>query len=256
MSKAYHGMLNRCVDKRKYLYTPWREQMTTEKTVHLFFSKAFTDETFDRFIEPIRDDLDELYKKSDVKEIIFCSNWDSLTEHLKSKKVKSISIHQAELDNTTAIEVVNMVRTLSKLIELDYEISVSVSIFSGADVALIKDLQKSGIIGIIPNSRDYGWDECEKGVLAQWAGIPYWPKHIIDQLPGSKSKPELGSLKEIKLTPRQNQILNIVLERGSSNKVIARSLNISESTVKLHLGHIFKKYGVKNRTQLAVFAKK
>lgn len=48
-------------------------------------------------------------------------------------------------------------------------------------------------------------------------------------------KPE----QEIQLTPRQSQILNIVTTRGASNKVIAKMLNISESTVKLHLSSIF-----------------
>lgn len=59
----------------------------------------------------------------------------------------------------------------------------------------------------------------------------------------------------IKLTARQTQILNIINSRGASNKVIARMLNISESTVKLHVGAILKKYGVRNRTQLAIFSK-
>lgn len=59
-------------------------------------------------------------------------------------------------------------------------------------------------------------------------------------------------INQIELTPRQSQILQLVKTRGASNKVIARMLNLSESTIKLHLGIIFKKYGVKNRTQLAV----
>jgi DNA-binding NarL/FixJ family response regulator len=59
----------------------------------------------------------------------------------------------------------------------------------------------------------------------------------------------------IKLTPRQSQILALVSERGASNKVIARMLDISESTVKLHVSAILKKYGVRNRTQLAIFSK-
>lgn len=58
----------------------------------------------------------------------------------------------------------------------------------------------------------------------------------------------------VELTPRQSQILQLVKTRGASNKVIARMLNLSESTIKLHLGIIFRKYGVKNRTQLAVSA--
>ena len=59
----------------------------------------------------------------------------------------------------------------------------------------------------------------------------------------------------IMLTPRQNQVLDLVSNRGASNKAIARSLNISESTVKLHMSAILKKYGCRNRTQLAVFSR-
>lgn len=63
-------------------------------------------------------------------------------------------------------------------------------------------------------------------------------------------------LNTIELTPRQEQIVSLIQCRGASNKVIAKMLNITESTVKLHISHIFKKCGVKNRTQLAVFLKK
>jgi DNA-binding NarL/FixJ family response regulator len=57
------------------------------------------------------------------------------------------------------------------------------------------------------------------------------------------------------LTPRQRQILDIVATRGISNKSIARMLHISESTVKLHMSGILKKFGLRNRTQLALFAR-
>lgn len=71
-----------------------------------------------------------------------------------------------------------------------------------------------------------------------------------------KNKPKQTEDKNIvKLTARQSQILHIIQNRGASNKTIARMLNLSESTVKLHVGSIFKKYGVKNRTQLALFAR-
>jgi DNA-binding CsgD family transcriptional regulator len=58
----------------------------------------------------------------------------------------------------------------------------------------------------------------------------------------------------ITLTVRQAQVLQLVQTRGASNKTIARMLGLTESTVKLHMGAILKKYGVKNRTQLAVFS--
>ena len=62
-------------------------------------------------------------------------------------------------------------------------------------------------------------------------------------------------LVKIILTPRQRQILEIVATRGISNKSIARMLHISESTVKLHMSGILKKFGLRNRTQLALFAR-
>ena len=53
------------------------------------------------------------------------------------------------------------------------------------------------------------------------------------------------------LTPRQKEVLEEVCN-GMSNKEIARHIGMAESTVKLHLTEIFKKFGVKTRTQLII----
>lgn len=76
----------------------------------------------------------------------------------------------------------------------------------------------------------------------------------VKQMVYSKVATVREKVHQIELTPRQAQIVQLVKTRGVSNKVIARMLNLSESTIKLHLGIIFRKYGVKNRTQLAVSA--
>lgn len=68
-----------------------------------------------------------------------------------------------------------------------------------------------------------------------------------------KKKSAAKNKDTVTLTVRQAQISQIIQERGVSNKVIAKMLNLSESTVKLHVGAILKKYGVRNRTQLALF---
>lgn len=49
------------------------------------------------------------------------------------------------------------------------------------------------------------------------------------------------------LSTREIEVLTLVA-RGASNKEIARSLHISEATVKTHLIHIFSKLGVADRT--------
>ncbi len=44
------------------------------------------------------------------------------------------------------------------------------------------------------------------------------------------------------------------IKAGSSNREIARTLSISEETVKRHLSNIFEKLGVSSRLELAVLA--
>lgn len=56
-----------------------------------------------------------------------------------------------------------------------------------------------------------------------------------------------------RLTPREREIL-ACLARGESNKVIARALDLAESTVKIHVQNILKKLGLSSRVQAAVFA--
>lgn len=56
-----------------------------------------------------------------------------------------------------------------------------------------------------------------------------------------------------KLSPREKEILG-GLVRGESNKEIARSINLSESTVKIHVQNIFKKLNITSRVQAAVYA--
>jgi two-component system, NarL family, nitrate/nitrite response regulator NarL len=55
------------------------------------------------------------------------------------------------------------------------------------------------------------------------------------------------------LSPREVEILRHLMS-GYSNKAIARELNISEATVKVHLKALLRKVRVNNRTQAAVWA--
>ena len=55
------------------------------------------------------------------------------------------------------------------------------------------------------------------------------------------------------LSPRELDILRGIA-RGESNKEIARALAIAETTVKVHVQHIFRKLGLSSRVQVAVYA--
>lgn len=58
---------------------------------------------------------------------------------------------------------------------------------------------------------------------------------------------------EIKLTPRESEIIGM-LASGESNKSIARTLDLAESTVKIHVQGILRKLNITSRVQAAVYA--
>lgn len=66
---------------------------------------------------------------------------------------------------------------------------------------------------------------------------------------------EMADDRKIRLTKREKDILKLIAA-GQNNKQIAETLLISEKTVKNHLTSIFRKLGVRDRTQAALYALK
>ena len=58
----------------------------------------------------------------------------------------------------------------------------------------------------------------------------------------------------VPLSRRQVDVLK-TLQSGLSNKEIARALGLSEATIKIHVRHLMRKFGVVNRTQVAVLSR-
>ncbi len=56
------------------------------------------------------------------------------------------------------------------------------------------------------------------------------------------------------LSIREMEVLRLVA-KGLANKQIGRSLGISERTVKVHVGHVFRRIGVADRTSAAMWAR-
>ena len=56
------------------------------------------------------------------------------------------------------------------------------------------------------------------------------------------------------LSVREMEVLRLVA-KGLANKQIGRSLGISERTVKVHVGHVFRRIGVADRTSAAMWAR-
>lgn len=79
---------------------------------------------------------------------------------------------------------------------------------------------------------------------------PRVAKRLVKEINRNDQKQDI-----VKLTRREKDVLNYLV-KGSSNRDMAQSMFISEKTVKNHLTSIFRKLGVKDRTQAAVYALK
>ena len=79
-------------------------------------------------------------------------------------------------------------------------------------------------------------------------GPPVLPEAVVQAEPDPA--PEAGASP---LSPREEEVLREIA-RGASNKEIARTLQIAETTVKIHVQHILRKLGLSSRVQAAVYA--
>lgn len=64
-----------------------------------------------------------------------------------------------------------------------------------------------------------------------------------------------NSNRDVELSPKEEEVL-VGISEGKSNKAIAASLFVSESTVKSHINSIYKKAGIGNRRQAMALAQK
>ncbi|MDT4917681.1 MAG: hypothetical protein QOH89_2381 [Pseudonocardiales bacterium] len=78
---------------------------------------------------------------------------------------------------------------------------------------------------------------------------PIDPRVAGALLPGRRSVED-----ETALSGREMEVLRLVA-KGLANKQIARSLGISDHTVKVHLGNVFRRIGVSDRTSAAMWAR-
>jgi DNA-binding CsgD family transcriptional regulator len=65
--------------------------------------------------------------------------------------------------------------------------------------------------------------------------------------------PALRSIREPGLTQREQEVLSLIRD-GLSNREIARTLWISESTVKVHVHNVLGKLGARSRTEAAALS--
>lgn len=109
-----------------------------------------------------------------------------------------------------------------------------------------------GARGYVPKSAS---EDClRQAVALVRAGEVYLPREVLCRWSERRAEAmPAGPAAGARLTPRQSEVLQ-QLTLGLSNKEIARSLGLLESTVKVHVKTILKKLAASNRTQAAMMA--
>jgi DNA-binding NarL/FixJ family response regulator len=114
-----------------------------------------------------------------------------------------------------------------------------------------------GAAGFIPKT--YDLKKVFEAIQMIIDGHVYIPPIILEAIKGQTGpkalRPDANAepLRTAGLTPREIEILG-VLSEGCSNKEIANRFGLQEVTVKLHLRSIYRKLGIRNRTQAARLA--
>jgi DNA-binding NarL/FixJ family response regulator len=120
----------------------------------------------------------------------------------------------------------------------------------GASATEVQAILKAGARGFLPKTATP--EQFTHTIHLLLAGGTSVPPEML--LSGARV-PEGAPAWLAALTPRETDVLRATA-RGLSNKEIARELELAEVTIKLHLSAIFRKMGVRSRTEAAMMAAK
>lgn len=125
----------------------------------------------------------------------------------------------------------------------DAQEDIARALRAGVRGYLLKDMKPDEVVQAIRR--------CARGELVVAPALAAKLANLFQA--GDPAPVEAPREKTQKLTEREREILMCVAS-GKSNKAIAKSLNISHDTVKLHVRHIFAKLKLSSRVEAAVFA--
>jgi len=143
----------------------------------------------------------------------------------------------------------------TKLIKTEFPNTKVLILTTFRDIEYIEEALKNGASGYL--LKDSSYDLIHEGIKASVIGnIVIHPDIALDILEHKNSSTNPNKiLKEYCLTDKEYEIIKLIAE-GLSNKEISEKLFLSEGTVKNNVSTILSKLGLRDRTQLAIFAYK
>lgn len=215
----------------------------SKKPLHVYFRDDMDSYLIPGLLEKVTSGIDA--------EVKLCKSWKELSLVL-DEEPKNIVFHidMVRRHGGTISEFMLMLDTMIKYLNLSQRPNIGVGIEATTHISTIKELQKHKILAIVPSAITIGPEYTNTAIKSMLDNRSHWPKDIISRLPGNENK--VKNKNSHALTERQQEVFDLIAKRGLSNKQIARVLNISESTVKIHVSAVMKNLCVRNRTQLAL----
>ncbi len=171
------------------------------------------------------------------------------------QQVKATPVDLVLLDNH--LPGVRGVDAIASFKEIDPELKVVMLTVSEDEDDLAKAL-KSGADGYLLKTADS--EQLADTLSRVLAGESVISPQMISKLVGALRHQEVADTGQReqpglvdRLSPRELEIVTLIA-KGLSNKLIARELDIAETTVKIHVQHVFKKLELSSRVQVALFA--
>ncbi len=149
------------------------------------------------------------------------------------------------IDATAAITAAGGPARVLILTTYDLDRYVYAGLRAGASGFLLKDAPPADLLAAIRTVADGA------AVLA-----PSTTRRLIDRFVPLLPDPERATRRDSllgTLTDREREVF-LLLARGKSNREIASALFLSESTIKIHVGHILAKLNLRDRVQAVVLA--
>ncbi len=152
-----------------------------------------------------------------------------------------LDLNMKGMDGIETLKVLKKTDIGSRVIILtvsDNEEHVVAALRAGADGYLLKDMEPEEILDRL--------QVAAKGRLVISDKLTELLAHALREEATPRDPDKAG------LTEREEQILNLIAS-GLSNKLIARKLDITEGTVKVHVKHLLKKLNLHSRLEAAVW---
>jgi two-component system, NarL family, nitrate/nitrite response regulator NarL len=182
----------------------------------------------------LEDDLEVIGEASDGKTAI------AMAQEFEPDVIV-LDLNMQGMDGLETLHAMRAANISSRIIMLtvsDNDEDVVRAMTYGADGYLLKDMDPDDIIQRIREAAN------GKVVISE---------KLTHVLVGALRKGDDSRAKQLaSLTSREHEILRFIA-KGLSNKLIARELDITDGTVKVHVKHILRKLNLKSRVEAAVW---